>query len=120
MGVTQSIGSLARIIGPFFAFGLLDVSIMLPYFICAFIAVVAAIVAAIYLKPGDKPTPNADADSTASTPNLHAESENRAVLRKKQNEDAAPAGDAADSPKPARINLRGKSAGGDKGKPSSE
>jgi MFS family permease len=49
MGVTQSIGSLARIIGPPFALGLMDVSTELPYLICAVIAVLAAIPAAKYI-----------------------------------------------------------------------
>jgi len=84
MGVTQSIGSLARIIGPLFALGLLDVSIRLPYFICAVIAVAAAIVAAFLLKPADKAA-------------LVAE----AKLREKE-----VAGEASKK----RINLRGKPA----------
>ncbi len=45
MGVTQSIGSLARIIGPLFALGLMDLRLELPYLICAVIAVVGAYVA---------------------------------------------------------------------------
>ncbi len=42
MGVTQSVGSLARIIGPIFALGLMDVRAELPYLICAVIAVIGA------------------------------------------------------------------------------
>ena len=42
MGVTQSVGSLARIIGPIFALGLMDVWAELPYLICAVIAVIGA------------------------------------------------------------------------------
>jgi len=49
MGVTQSIGSLARIIGPPFALGLMDVRTDLPYLICAGIAMFAAIPAAKYI-----------------------------------------------------------------------
>jgi multidrug resistance protein len=49
MGVTQSIGSLARIIGPPFALGLMDVRADLPYLICAVIAMLAAIPAAKYI-----------------------------------------------------------------------
>jgi MFS family permease len=46
MGVTQSVGSLARIIGPLFALGLMDVWKELPYLICAVIAVIGSFVAA--------------------------------------------------------------------------
>ena len=46
MGVTQSVGSLARIIGPIFALGLMDVRAELPYLICAVIAVIGAFFAA--------------------------------------------------------------------------
>jgi len=49
MGVTQSIGSLARIIGPPFALGLMDLRADLPYLICAVIAMLAAIPAAKYI-----------------------------------------------------------------------
>ena len=51
MGVTQSIGSLARIIGPLFALGLMDIRIELPYLICAVVAVIASILAALLIVP---------------------------------------------------------------------
>ena len=54
MGVTQSVGSLARIIGPIFALGLMDVRIDLPYLICAVIAILAAIPAAKFIVMPDK------------------------------------------------------------------
>ena len=50
MGVTQSVGSLARIIGPFFALGLMDLRVELPYLICAVIAVIGAFFAASKIK----------------------------------------------------------------------
>jgi MFS family permease len=49
MGVTQSVGSLARIIGPLFALGLMDIRPELPYLICAIIAIIAAVSAANYI-----------------------------------------------------------------------
>ena len=45
MGVTQSIGSMARIIGPLFALSLMDLKLELPYLICALIAIVASALA---------------------------------------------------------------------------
>jgi MFS family permease len=51
MGVTQSIGSLARIIGPIFALSLMDLRLELPYLVCAIIAVVASIIAALRIAP---------------------------------------------------------------------
>ncbi len=45
MGVAQSAGSLARMVGPLFALGLSDYSQRLPYFVCAGVAVVAAVIA---------------------------------------------------------------------------
>ena len=43
MGVTQSIGSLARIIGPLFALGFMDIKPELPYLICSGIAIITAL-----------------------------------------------------------------------------
>ena len=54
MGVTQSVGSLARIIGPLFALGLMDIRIDLPYLICAVIAILAAIPAAKFIVMPDE------------------------------------------------------------------
>ncbi len=54
MGITQSVGSLARIIGPLFALGLMDIRIDLPYLICAVIAILAAIPAAKFIVMPDK------------------------------------------------------------------
>jgi MFS family permease len=102
MGVTQSIGSLARIIGPLFALGLLDVSIKLPYFICAVIAVAAAIVAAFLLKPADKAALIAEAKLREKKVEGEA-SEKRINLRGKSD-------DNKETPK--RINLRAKPADG--------
>jgi len=45
MGVAQSAGSLARMVGPVFALGLSDYSQKLPYFVCAGVAVIAAVIA---------------------------------------------------------------------------
>ncbi len=49
LGVTQSVGSLARIVGPVFVLGLFDIRPELPYFICACIAALAGWVALVKL-----------------------------------------------------------------------
>ena len=49
LGVTQSFGSLARILGPIFASGLFFVDFKLPYLICGGIALVTALFAWKYL-----------------------------------------------------------------------
>jgi multidrug resistance protein len=49
MGVTQSVGSLARIIGPVFALGLFDVWPALPYLLCAGLALLAGLIAWVKL-----------------------------------------------------------------------
>ncbi len=49
MGVTQSVGSLARIIGPIFALSLFDIQPALPYLICAVLAVLAGLIAWVKL-----------------------------------------------------------------------
>ena len=49
MGITQSLGSLARIIGPVFALGLFDIWPALPYLLCAGLAVLAGLIAWIKL-----------------------------------------------------------------------
>lgn len=54
MGVTQSIGSMARIIGPIFALTLMDFKLELPYLICALIALIAAVLAALLVIVPDK------------------------------------------------------------------
>ena len=108
MGVTQSIGSLARIIGPLFALGLLDVSIRLPYFICAVIAVAAAIVAAFLLKPDDKAALLAEAKLREKEVKDEA-SKKRINLRGKPAEEKE-AKKAEGEKAPERINLRAKPA----------
>jgi MFS transporter, DHA1 family, tetracycline resistance protein len=50
MGVTQSAGSLARIIAPVFATVVYDFSKSAPYVICAVVSVVSGLVAYVYLK----------------------------------------------------------------------
>jgi MFS family permease len=45
LGVAQSFGSLARIIGPIFAASLLDVNLALPYVICGGVALLTAVFA---------------------------------------------------------------------------
>jgi len=62
MGVTQSVGSLARIIGPLFALGLMDIRIDLPYLICAVIAILAAIPAAKFIIMPEKTTAKGQGD----------------------------------------------------------
>ena len=64
MGVTQSVGSLARIIGPLFALGLMDIRIDLPYLICAVIAILAAIPAAKFIVMPDKNITKGQGDDT--------------------------------------------------------
>ena len=54
MGVTQSVGSLARIIGPILALSLMDQQIKLPYLICAFIAIIAAVLAVFLIASPSK------------------------------------------------------------------
>ena len=54
MGVTQSVGSLARIIGPILALSLMDLRLELPYLICAFIAIIASILAVLLISPPPK------------------------------------------------------------------
>jgi MFS family permease len=56
MGVTQSVGSLARIIGPVLALGLFDVQPTLPFLICAGIALFAGIIAWLKLTQPAQPT----------------------------------------------------------------
>ena len=63
MGVTQSVGSLARIIGPVFALGLFDVWAALPYLICAGLALLAGLIAWAKLA---QPNYAADEESSAS------------------------------------------------------
>ena len=58
MGVTQSVGSLARIIGPIFALSLFDIWPALPYLFCAVLAVFAGIFAWVKLvQPAKKDDP---------------------------------------------------------------
>ena len=106
MGVTQSIGSLARIIGPLIALGLLDVSIRLPYFICAAIAVVAAIVAAVLLKPADKALLVAEAGLREKK--VGEKPPGKINLRGKTIHEEGVEGESQAQVGPKRINLRAK------------
>jgi len=54
MGVTQSVGSLARIIGPILALSLMDLHLELPYLICAFIAIIASVLAVLLITSSSK------------------------------------------------------------------
>jgi MFS family permease len=109
MGVVQSIGSLARIIGPLIALGLLDVSIRLPYFICAAIAVVAAIVAAFLLKPADKAA--LVAESGLREKEVEEKASNKRInLRGKTANEEEIEGEPQIEESPKRINLRAKPA----------
>jgi multidrug resistance protein len=56
MGVTQSVGSLARIIGPVLALGLFDIQPTLPFLICACLAVFAGIIAWMKLAQPAQPS----------------------------------------------------------------
>jgi len=109
MGVVQSIGSLARIIGPLIALGLLDVSIRLPYFICAAIAVVAAIVAGFLLKPADKATLVAEAGLREKE--VEEKTSNKRInLRGTVANEEDVEGEPQKEKSPKRINLRAKPA----------
>jgi len=61
MGVTQSVGSLARIIGPIFALSLFDVWPALPYLVCAGLAIFAGLIAWVKLvQPAAEPEPSGE------------------------------------------------------------
>ncbi len=107
MGVTQSIGSLARIIGPLFALGLLDASIRLPYYICAVIAVAAAIIAGMFLKPADKAALAAEARLRDKEVKDGDHNPQRINLRGKSSDTLA-TDEAVETDAPKRINLRAK------------
>ena len=103
MGVTQIVGSLARIIGPILALSLMDFRLELPYLICAFIAIIASILAILLIvqpsKEGMKQTEPAsfssdDDESLDKTPV-------RINLRDSNEESTEP-----DAKGLARINLR--------------
>ena len=61
-GVTQSVGSLARIIGVIFALGLMDLRVELPYLICAVIAVIGSFFVASKIE-----SPQAESGKAAET-----------------------------------------------------
>ena len=109
MGVTQSIGSLARIIGPLFALGLMDIRTELPYLICAVVAVIASILAALVIIPPAKEVFAGESDAAA---NDEAESEDSKSGDTEKNDDSSE-GKSETEPdksksteKPSRINLR--------------
>ena len=109
MGVTQSIGSLARIVGPLIALGLLDVSIRLPYFICAVIALAAAIVAAFLLKPADKAALVAEVGLRGKE--VGEKVSNKTInLRGKATHEERAEDESQIEENPKRINLRAKPA----------
>ena len=56
LGVAQSVGALARILGPLLATTLYARSVALPYFLCAGIALAAGVVAWMRLRPLMKTT----------------------------------------------------------------
>ena len=102
MGVTQSIGSMARIIGPLFALSLMDLRLELPYLICAFIAIIAAVLAWLLLVQPDK--------SVASSQEIcngeeSEETKQRINLRDK-NEEVSGENNDEENLGPTRINLR--------------
>ena len=66
MGVTQSLGSLARIAGPVFALGLFDIWPALPYLLCAGLAVLAGIIAWIKLDEPNHIVTKAEAGDEAA------------------------------------------------------
>lgn len=65
IGVAQSAGSLARILGPIFAGACFQYRQELPYVVCAGVSVVAALIAAVALKEvKHEPASDVDADAT--------------------------------------------------------
>lgn len=65
IGVAQSAGSLARILGPIFAGACFQYRQELPYVVCAGVSVVAALIAAVALKEvKHEPASDVDADET--------------------------------------------------------
>lgn len=65
IGVAQSAGSLARILGPIFAGACFQYRQELPYVVCAGVSVVAALIAAVALKEvKHEPATDVDADTT--------------------------------------------------------
>jgi MFS family permease len=58
MGLTQSLGSLARIIGPLFANWLFQMKPSYPYLYGAALALIPAVLAWFVLKPSDPATDN--------------------------------------------------------------
>jgi DHA1 family tetracycline resistance protein-like MFS transporter len=103
MGVTQSVGSLARIIGPILALSLMDLHLELPYLICAFIAIIASILAVLLIvSPSKESMMQAEPVSVSSKDNeLSAKTPVRMNLRGAGDKSTEP-----DAKGPARINLR--------------
>jgi len=67
LGVAQSVGSLARILGPIFAAGLYDLLLPLPYLVCAAIALVTGLVAWRQLRTFSRDS-QPDATGATATP----------------------------------------------------
>ena len=64
LGVAQSAGSLARIIGPPFANAVYEVNFAIPYLVCTVVAILGAILAGIYL-PSRRDTSRSASPTTA-------------------------------------------------------
>ena len=103
MGVTQSVGSLARIIGPILALSLMDFHLELPYLICAFIAIIASILAVLLIvSPSKESMMQAEPVSVSSEDGESpAETPVRINLRGSNDKSTEP-----DAKGPTRINLR--------------
>ena len=103
MGVTQSVGSLARIIGPILALSLMDFRLELPYLICAFIAIIASILAVLLIvSPSKEAMKHAEPASGSSVEDeSSANTPVRINLRDSNKESTE-----SDTKGPARINLR--------------
>ena len=69
IGVAQSAGSLARILGPIFAGACFQYRQELPYVICAGVSVLAALIAMVALKDvKHEPAPNEKSDTPEPAP----------------------------------------------------
>ena len=124
MGVTQSIGSMARIIGPLFALSLMDLRLELPYLICAVIAIIAAVLAWLLLVQPKKSVATGkpvemDAEVEESKQRINLRETNE---KPEESDSEQKAEEKSDNEKPAptRINLRAKNESAAEEKPAKE
>jgi len=117
MGVTQSIGSMARIIGPVFALSLMDLKLELPYLICALIAIIASVLALLLIIPPSKEATESvvvseqEDDKNSGNSSQEDDPKNKAPVRipLQEKEEAEP----EPTPNPIRVQLPTKTESGD-------